>query len=552
MSWLASTWTLPLVAATVGAAILALLHFLKVQPPRRVVATTLFWRQAVRQEHRRVLIERFSRWRSFLFLLLIVLLLALSLSGLRWSDAQRGEPVVLLIDAGASMSVPSSQGKTRLNEAVEAAEKDLASLGARPVALVSAGDRAQVLVQPGQSAALASQALRSIRPAAVPALSDQALLVAADLLPAGRGRIFWYTDRADLPPEAPAPIRDRVTVRTIGSAAGNAAILSATFEPRSADSVDGRLRIRAGAWGPMPRQLAVRLQRDGATEAQETPLNIDDTGTGDALFENVRADGAAYAVQLASGGALASDDRVGIRLPKRTPIRFNRVGELPEPLVRAVDAIASPDAVNAFAFNVISSTGMPGNEASIQVLRGGSQVASGARVEVIPSPLTDDLKMESAVCGAGTDVRTVHPRAIPLLRAGEHVLAATLPRRPGHLVLSDALFAPGSNVPQRPAFFVLLRRACQQVAGWTAAPIVLPVERRSADPMWVPAGGAETDITAASGSRATSDLSASAPALAPLNSSGAGWRLEPWQLALIAAGGLLVIEALLQSAGRVA
>ena len=46
---------LPLAVAGVGAAVLALLHLLKVQPPRRVVATTMFWIHSSRDERRRVL-----------------------------------------------------------------------------------------------------------------------------------------------------------------------------------------------------------------------------------------------------------------------------------------------------------------------------------------------------------------------------------------------------------------------------------------------------------------------------------------------------------------
>ncbi len=549
MNWPVQSIVLPAAAAVLGAAVLALLHLLKVQPPRRTVATIMFWRRASQQEHRRVLWGRFSRWRSFLMLLLVVLLLAAALSGLRWPRDRRGEPVVMVIDAGFSMTAPAAEGRSRMSQAVELARADLSKLGNTPVSILSAGEWPQLLARPEQPAAVARLGLNQIQPQSAPAASSEALALAAGLLPAERGHVLWYTDQADLPEELPQAIRDRVQRRAVGSAVSNAAILAVTFEPIDSDSPQGRLRVRVGAWGPSTQPVEVRLARGGDSVSQQAPLSAQSDGIGDAVFEKLQADGGECTIGLVGGGAIAADDLATMRLPRRPHVAFRFDGEVPESLRRALLAIGGGAAEDPAGILVTSSATPQTSGASVRIVSGAAQVAAGTKVHLVDSPLTKGLGFEGAVCGAGTDLRSIDSSLVPLIGAGESVLVGMAPKNgPPRLVLSDALFSQGSNLPQRPGFFLLLMCACRQMSGWTEAPLSVPIERRMSDPLWPPS---QDSNAVAPGSRRASDLTLAASEPKPLDLAASGFGLEPWQIALAAAVGLLFIEGLLQAKGRI-
>lgn len=545
---------LALSAAVLGAAVLALLQLLKVQPPRRTVATVIFWRHATEQEHRRVLWGRFSRWRSFALLLLIVLLLAGALTGLRWPAGQRGEPVVMVVDTGFSMGA-MTEGRTRLIEAIERIRSDVSQLGNRPVAVVLARENPELAVGFGQPAAVISPSLGRVNVTPSPSNSAATLLMAAHLLPQGKGRIYWYTDRAAIPVEMTPDLRGRITRRVAGTTARNAAILGVTTEPDAAGDLFCRMRVRVGAWSGVPQSIAVRLARSGRSEVQEAAAVIGDSGFGDALFSGLPADGQECQITLAEGGAVSADDRATIRLPLRRPVVFGFESEVADALRKALEAMQVGTGAGSAASIAVGTATTAGHAPlAVVVADDGQEKIAGSPADLVPgSSLVQGLSLEGAVSGQGADVRSIRGQAeiIPLIRAGGSVLAATS-RDGTKLYLSDALFAPGSTVPQRPAFMILLHRALREMAGWTEAAASVPLERCMEDPSWqAPGRGSFVSVT---GSRSASDLRiADSPdaTTAPADTAPAVFPIDPWQLLLLLAMGLLVVEAFLQIRGRI-
>jgi hypothetical protein len=546
---------LPLTVVIVGGIVLALLHLLKVQPPRRIVATTMFWMQSTREQHRRVLLGRFSRWRSFLLLLLIVLLLGAALTGMRWPSERRGEPVVMVLDAGFSMAARSGE-RSRLQEAIARVSADLLQLGNRPVAVVVAADQPQLLVGFGQPTAIIEPILQHVRTSATPACSDRALRLAAGLLPSQRGSILWYTDKPDGSDQVPQSVRSRVLRRGVGSTLFNSAILSASVETADEPAMRCRLRIRVGTWGGSAQPLRVRIIRADTFASQEAAATFSEQNVGDAVFDDLACDGAAYQVTLLDGGAAPEDDQAVVRLPRRVPLAFRVDPAAPAALKQAAAAIETAPTSPAHVLIDISTDvapSPPDTGGSIVVVTGDDEVPAGTPAQLdVASPLASGLTLESAACGAGPGLHELGADAMSLIRAGGQVVAAFSSQQ-HRLLLSSAMFSAGSTIPHRPGFFLLLMRACRQMAGWSPSSLAVPLERRCTDPLWPPSGDGPGELTTVTGSRVASDLTVAAGLADPLalEHGQADSFLEPWQLALALAGGLLLVEGLLQIKGRV-
>jgi hypothetical protein len=521
---------MPLVAAIAAGAVLLILHRLRVSPPRRIVATTLFWKQAVREEHRRVLWERLSRWKSFALLLSILLLLALVLSGIRWPAKESAGAVAMVIDCAGSMNVKGADGRSRLDLAIDRARADLANADGN-VSVITAGAMPQLLNNKNDPPAVTDAALKTLKPEEGLSASRDALQMALAL--AGEsGKVRWYTDHNVVPVEFPEPLRARVEIQPVGQTAANAGIKSAVYKPAGAFALTGDLHVRIGSWGVEGTPVSVQL-----SIASRSPLSASVQGD-EAVFRDVPASGEDATISLLPADAYPADSTVKLTLPRRPAIAFEYGASVPAPLRVVTELIAqSAKGNSAVAIHVADSGDtLP----RIQVVRGLSTVSSGTPIE----SSDERYHFDDAVCAAGVDLRDVAPRAKVLISAGNWVLAASDGQR---LLLSDALFADGSNCAQRPAFLAILQDACRSLAGWTDVPQSLSLQRLQDDPLW--RRGASSAVVA---SDFTSDLRVDQSPVVPASStSSVHLRFELWQVILAIAIALLLLEMLLHLKGKV-
>lgn len=560
MNSLLQTSTVAAIATLLAAAGLVLLHRLRVQPVRRPVATLLFWQSATREQASRSLWGRLSRLRTFLFLLAILLLLGLSLSGLRGFGRKPAlEPLVLVIDSGFSMSAKGDEGRTRTADAVALARADAENAGDRPLALIEAGDVPKVLASFRDPTVVTRRALESVQPSTQPADRSAAIRLAASLLsPAGTGQIVLYTDRP-LPREPlSTSTRNALRVRTVGAPARNSAVLSAFYVSDAWRAGFGAIGVRLKTWGEQRGPLHVRLTlgtgaASHVVEREAMPSRDDEAV---ATFEGLPADGRVAEVELVGGDALAADDRASIRLPSQPSVAFNVEGAIPPALAAALSTIDS-NGSGATVIDVLQTSG-PSNENAtrpvIVMVKGGDAgtVTGGDRIVPTNDAWTMDLPVEGAIVGRGVDLRSTSPTAVPLLRAGDAVVAAVeRDGRATRLLLSDALFAEQSTLPRRPGFVLLLGRAVRSMAGWTQSPVSLPLERRITDPTGL--GDPARDANLISGSRSDSDVTTidGSRDAAPdaVGSNGRAFNLSI--VTLVGAIGLLMLEGLLYATKRI-
>lgn len=120
-------WATALLLAV--AAVVVGLYLLKPAPRRIVIASTLIWERVLHRKRRDA--ERWRWWLSLLLSLAIALLIACAIAR---PDTEKsgaaGRRVVIVVDDSPSMGTLRSDGRTRLEHAVEAARRAIDALGA--------------------------------------------------------------------------------------------------------------------------------------------------------------------------------------------------------------------------------------------------------------------------------------------------------------------------------------------------------------------------------------------------------------------------------------
>ena len=156
----------------------ALLYWLRVRVPRRIVGTGLFWQKALAEEKGR---WRWRRWRSKVSLavqVLIVVLLALAAAGPQIPPPKR---IVLIIDNSATMRATDVQ-PTRLDAAKAAALRLVESLRAcDEMAVVTVGPAPSEIRPLTSDKALLTAAVDSVQATEEPPAIDWAVKLAREI-----------------------------------------------------------------------------------------------------------------------------------------------------------------------------------------------------------------------------------------------------------------------------------------------------------------------------------------------------------------------------------
>lgn len=517
LAGLSPLWCAAVFAGAVGA--LIALHLLRIRRRRQPVVTVMFWRQAVAGVRAPTLLQRFQHRGTFALLTTILALLAIALSGPVWRSTDASS-TVLVVDAGYTMDMADGSAK-RMDLARARAAEYAASAGG-DVAVVVADPEPRIVLGFAQPSAAVARVLGDVSPAAAPAACRPALELARSMLSGREGRIFWITDRPSVPDDldvAAVPSIQRVTV---GRPGPNAAVLSAVYEPSREDPSLGRVRVRIGQ-----AHSAARLRVVGPDFEQAVDVAADSVS--EVVIPGIRADGSLMRVQVDDGRGPVPDDSVEIRLPRRPPLRFNIAYDAPAALKAAVLAIGQASQ-ESDAIAVGKATGR-----GIVVMPAGENPNGAATV------WGPGVNFEGATSAAGRGLSSLPGETV--LAAGDAPLAL-LDIDGGRLVLADAVVADGSVLPHRAAFLVMLSQACRRLAGWTDAPLVLPMSRRQVDP----AGTPETATVIVADGVGGAPVDAAAEATPSARSPS---RIEPFEVLLAVALGLLLVEGWLFVRGRV-
>ena len=568
----------------------------------------MFWVHAVEKSRARSILERFRHPGTYALLLLICALLSVALGEpRRAADASDRVWKVIIVDAGAAMQAPAADtGRSCLEQAVHRAQDEIGRLSARDhVAVIMANPWPRLVHHFDDSRPLASKRLAGMQAAESPAAVDAAVRLAGSLL-YGRPnpQVVLVTNRTGasaFPPETP------VRVVQVPTRAENEAILSAAFEPDRANPLRGRLVVRVGFWGARPREVTLEVKRAGGAPLLNETRTIAPGTTLDFVVAGLPADGDAVFIRLLPEDAVPADNRTTVRLPLRSPVRVGLVaydaatassgpGGVPMALLTALETDPAIRFVGeGEERDVDVLAGIPRQVAerpSVVVVRSGPVVADGEPiVPVRGSSLTEGLDFEGGLSGNGVSLKPAAESTASrpdgrgigeagmtaLLLAGDAVVAAASGswatgspntfateargKAPASsqagaacLFLSTALLADDSTANRRAAFSVFVARAVRALAGWEDGPVVLPPTRALEDPLWPERFGLAISPAVMPGSREESALQDGETSVAPSSAAASPpWRLvlEPFEVLLLGAMVLFLVEAMLHTRGRI-
>lgn len=492
-------------AAAIGTMALILLHRLRVRPVHQVVATTQFWTVAAGSMQPRSLFHRFSRWLTFVLLLGILLLLSCALIP-ALGAARQSQSVTIVLDTGYSMSARNADGQSRLEEAIAQIQSDVGASSIDNMTLIDASASPRIVAQ-GSSAMVLSD-IEQFQIAGTPSNPSAALRLAFNAMRDPGGQVFHYTDRAVPADSLPEEWKNRLATRLIGNQVPNAAIVNVLAMPSAIGGPSGSIVVRVVLWDIASSQLSVEMKDVGGLTVARRAIVDAEAGEGTASFEDVVWDGRPVVVQLVGDSGIDADNTAAVVLPRRRVISFQQDGSLPAELRAALGVIGRFDVTNQTSvIRVGESVEESASTPAIRIIREGTtRVAAEQRITARADSLTADLEVEQATVGEGTAIDVNEEGIVPLLIAGENVVAAI--DRSGHspaLLLSDSLFAEGATIVNRPAFFLLLQRACDELAGSTPTPRTVSLYRSMIDPTYKAAGVPEIRIA---GDRSTSDPTA--------------------------------------------
>jgi hypothetical protein len=536
-----SPFSLASAALGLGAVVaLYALHHLRIQPTRRAVATLIFWRETVRKQQARKLWQRrFTHWRTFVLLSLITSVLAAALSADRWGSS--GSDSVVVVDVGSSMAAVGADGRSVLQNVVDAARRNTGGLSSSPI-LVAAGPQPTVLCKAGEPLSVFLDRLSRLTPTAEASNPELAMELASSLLGAQSRTIDWYTDRSSLPDGVPSEIARQVRLRRQPSPPQAVSIVGAVFEPGGGRPSDGSLRVRLS--GRCDRPMTLNATVGGQLRSQKLmPIS----GPVEVAIDGLAADGQAVTLNLPDAPGSPAEHSTRFELPRQFRPRIFLDGEIAAPLRAALDAVGT-EASSPEGAIIVTRQGrtLPaGGIGSIVVVDAGPPSAARpvSASASVPVWLTS-IDFEGATSTASQSVPVT---ATPLV-VTDAVTAAGLEATASgpRLYLSAGLVAESADLPRHAAFPVLIERLVGELAGWHAGGPVVSARRIASDPLWPPARSTDPAATVVFDAppSAVPDNAANMP---PISDAAPHW---PWGDLLLLSGFVLLTAEGLLLAGK--
>lgn len=302
------------------AGVLFLLQRLRVRYRERTVITTLFWKQALAEARRRVLVRRFKHPLAYLFVLVICSLLWLGFAQPR-SVASTGQSYVILLDASAAMA----HGQ-RFADTVDLALAQASRLPVDRRRVILCGGRPRPLLEPGENLLLVRERLATAGPEACPPSVERTLRALTRELPESQEVTVIVAGDAPISATMADLLPDRVHLTRLapdGDAAGsdNRAITALGVAPAASgawEHVDVLCEVTHDGSG----EPALAVSLDGKPAA----LEASHTRSGPRsriVFADVPAAGQLLEVRLRGADDVSADDHAEIRLPERSRIRVS-------------------------------------------------------------------------------------------------------------------------------------------------------------------------------------------------------------------------------------
>ncbi|MBK9975657.1 MAG: VWA domain-containing protein [Planctomycetes bacterium] len=326
----AALWSALLIAPLLA------LYMLRHRPIRKRMPSVVLWQGAAQMQIATSPFQRLRKSLSLILLLCALIALVLALAGLRIPGVQpSGTPIVVVVDITASMQT-KELGKSRLALAQQRVTDLLEESADAPITLL-AWDGTLRPASPVLTSLSRARAGLDALEAVDYGAQDSALLRALRRLAEepGERRIVLASDHL------PGTLDAGVTYVAAGSPLANTAIVAAALTEVSTTQFE--LFFGLEHFGPNAAKASMVIERVGpdgeaalvdARDLQLTP------GLRLSVTLPVRDPGL-YRARLKQGDAFAADDVAYVRYSTLPVQDVAVIGPAPEPLTRAMDAIAS-------------------------------------------------------------------------------------------------------------------------------------------------------------------------------------------------------------------
>jgi hypothetical protein len=318
-----------------------LVYMLNMYRHRRLrvrVSSSLIWREVLEKHPGPPRSARRFINLQLLIEIAVVILLAAALAAPVVKGPEPGEWKVLVLDASCRMKALSSNGESRFDSALKAAEEEIRGIGGsgRAVLFVSGGitggARLGAVLKPGE----ALDALEKIKPSDAPADVDEILNSAAALAAKENASLVLLSDKAaNLPPEL-APL---LRIRHPFEPAGNVGLTALGVR-------DNAVLATVSKFGPQPASAILTVEGDCGGILHEETLDLPaGNQTREILFRtDADINGARLIearIKMNSGGnALKSDDAAFAFKFRRGGLKIALSGNPPKSVERALRAAA--------------------------------------------------------------------------------------------------------------------------------------------------------------------------------------------------------------------
>ena len=318
------------------AGLLYALQRLRVQSNELVVATTMFWRAAVREAPVRVFTRRFRHFLAYLLTLLIAGLLWLAFAGPQ-ADEQASEDYYILFLDGSAETGSSNE----FDRAVSALRRDLSQLRSDTREVIWGGGHAFKLLDAGEDSLLFDRRLGALEPEAAVSSLDETLRLMAQNQSLPENINFIVYGRSSVSQSVLDALPDGVRVRagvSYGDPAGNRAITALGMAEASSgrwDGVDVLVRVSSDDPSGIVGLDTLTFSLDGEVIS---PERIEAAGNGAFVVRDVDTTGGVFEVSLSEDDAIAFDNVARLVLPKRTVIDVRASSSVPPRILDVIEA----------------------------------------------------------------------------------------------------------------------------------------------------------------------------------------------------------------------
>jgi hypothetical protein len=449
-------WHTSLIAASAVLTLLAL-HFLYRNYTKVIVPTLLFWQTVTQNTMYNRLWKKFRQLLTFIFLAVILLLLAFSTARPFLTPMDKNVRYVLILDCRASMSIADEGfGQSRLERAKELCEKFLKDRSEfDKTMLLTAGQNADVLKGFDDSQAAAIHLLQNIKPSGV--LDGDSVWQALEIAQSSfnslsQAHIMVFTDHPAELENLPSKIKQNLTLVNLAAVpVANAAILSAQIMPADGNSV--KLNIAIGYWGENNIEGELELYTD-RTLLQKQSVELIANTIGQYSFVVSTAAEQNLSAKLVCNDKFQADNSIAVRKPAVRKIYID--ANAPAALRFYIEA----DPLCQITQNTNDA------DLSISVLSGGVQIASAIKIIPTSQLYTDESKRNSVSSElfalGGSSLNNLPAGTVPLLTTEDgRILTALLENE---LIIADGLFAEQSTFWKQPQFPELMSRLIETAA----------------------------------------------------------------------------------------